>query len=451
MILSINHCNSQALNDPLAHYGNTDYLFTELCPIYPLPPIHQPYRLQKANKKEETKSNVFDETTILRDGFFQDYIPNDWLSRKKINTKVVKVGYVKEKEPCHKKVEVLFFKQMRLKRIETFIEQSRAGKRRFYKGRCFRKIIYNKVLWVIKTFYLAFGKVTPSYQTIADILQVHRNTVIKRLQELREWGVISWKSGKKTFETNTYYLNEAYMELIIPRPEKITLPRKIHYAFVSKMAKAKGWLKTKLMNHFSIENVHHKLIVYLFSRTSIEKRRKDSFKSSKDPPPKRKKPPNWQLLRPFKLSFKDQWVIGRYSEALLRSAIDDYNFYKKQGKEIVNIPAFLISRCKTHKEKLDLLKKENRTNVKDWITSYFKSRGKRFIFIAKESDLDHSTSEQKPFIQFLKHKADIKKSILKVWQKVGGQWTDKVFNFDRPDLADSIENYLENSLKFQGK
>ena len=311
------------------------------------------------------------------------------------------------------------------------------------------------VAYLFQGYHLAYGvegkRINPSKKRLAREIGTCIRTLDKALKVLRELGIIDWVSGKKTWETNTYFLAECYKTTPMRRPDDFDYPKHLFWKIQRhiKIKKLKEFTRV-LYEHFLKDIADHLFHKTKSIRTSIEKRRRKSVKASKDPPPKRKKPPNWQLLRTFKLSFKDQWVIGRYSEALLRSAIDDYNFYKKQGKEIVNIPAFLISRCKTHKEKLDLLKKENRTNVKDWITSYFKSRGKRFIFIAKESDLDTSTSEQKPFIQFLKHKANIKKSILKVWQKVGGQWIDKVFNFDRPDLVDSIENYLENSLKFQG-
>jgi len=79
--------------------------------------------------------------------------------------------------------------------------------------------------------------------------------------------------------------------------------------------------------------------------------------------------------------------------------------------------------------------------------SYFKTHSKKIVFISKQSDLDLATNERRPFVQFLKHKEDFKKSVLKVWQKVRGQWIDKVFEFNRPNLADAIEFHLESSIK----
>jgi hypothetical protein len=79
--------------------------------------------------------------------------------------------------------------------------------------------------------------------------------------------------------------------------------------------------------------------------------------------------------------------------------------------------------------------------------SYLKLNKSKFQFINNDNDLDLATSEAKPFINLRFHKDDLKKSVLKVFQKVQGSWIDKVFSFDRPNLLESIENYLENSIK----
>ena len=122
--------------------------------------------------------------------------------------------------------------------------------------------------------------------------------------------------------------------------------------------------------------------------------------------------------------------------------------YLDWGKTISNKAAFLMSRCKFHKEAATVNKKlEEPKDIKSWLMSYFKTNKSKFKFINTDSDLDLATSEAKPFINLKFHKDDLKKSVLKVFQKVQGSWVDKVFSFDRPNLAEAIENYLENSLK----
>ena len=92
-------------------------------------------------------------------------------------------------------------------------------------------------------------------------------------------------------------------------------------------------------------------------------------------------------------------------------------------------------------------KTANPVDIKSWLMSYFKGNKSNFKFITDKSDLDLSTSEAKPFIDLKFHKEDFKKSVLKVFQKVHGIWVDKIFHFDRPDLVEAIESYLENSTK----
>ena len=76
-----------------------------------------------------------------------------------------------------------------------------------------------------------------------------------------------------------------------------------------------------------------------------------------------------------------------------------------------------------------------------------KSLSGKLNFISSKDELDLATTEVKPFIDLKFHKEEFKKSVLKVFQKVHGTWIDKIFTFDRPDLVEAIESYLENSLK----
>ncbi len=113
-------------------------------------------------------------------------------------------------------------------------------------------------------------------------------------------------------------------------------------------------------------------------------------------------------LKQFNLNFKDQHVLGRYSEALLRAAIDDLNAYRSWDKEVYNIAAFLMGRCKAHQKNSKVREqKAIPSNIKEWLTGYFKARKRKFVFISKGNQVDQSTNESRPFIQLLWHKHDI--------------------------------------------
>lgn len=145
-----------------------------------------------------------------------------------------------------------------------------------------------------------------------------------------------------------------------------------------------------------------------------------------------------------------------------------------QRKENVvrNKAAFLVSRCKFHKSlnSSDIQNPGGRVincangrvincvndkvincNVEqtksDKIKSYLKNLGDSVVYTNNLKNIPPDSKEKRPFINFLIHKTDENKSIIHVRQKVCNNWIDKTFNFLRPDLFESIRDYLGNSLQ----
>lgn len=332
------------------------------------------------------------------------------------------------------------------------------NKRKRYKARRWRGHSYGSRLivhvgYLLQCYHFAFGlegkPINPSKETLAKQVGICVRTLDKALAALKAMDVIDWFSGKKFWETNTYIISQAYSMKPMRRPKDFKIPKflwlKLQYLLKKKQLKS---LWPTIYEHILKDIADHLLRREKFLRTSLEEKYRKSLKTALDPPKKRKKPPNCQLLKQFNLTFKDQWILGRYSEALLRAAIEDLYAYRLWGKETRNLPAFLISRCKAHKQGQEARQlKAEPSMIKEWLTSYFKAHKQRFVFISRESQIDLATSEPRPFIQMLWHKEDLRQSVLKVYQKIHGAWVDKVFRFDRPDVANAIENYLENSIR----
>ena len=340
--------------------------------------------------------------------------------------------------------------------LESSISEDKVRKKykaRRWSGHSYGVNLITHSAYLFQSYHFSYGVegklIRPSKATLAKELGICIRTLDKALKILREMGVISWKSGKRTWETNTYYLADAYKSTPMRKPEGFIHPRhlwlKIQYLI--KKQKLKEFTRT-LYEHIILGDIADYLLRRnKYIRTSQEESGKNNLKSSKDPPKPREKPPNWHLLKNLNLNFKDQWVLSRYSEHILRLAIDDLSAYKSWNKDVENTAAFLVSRCKEHKKKTESKnEKSDPSDIKEWLTSYFKSRRNRFVFVSEKNQIDLATIDFRPFIQLLWHKQDIKKSILKIYQKVQGTWVDKVFDFRRPNLSEAIETYLERSI-----
>jgi len=370
----------------------------------------------------------------------------------------------KDSPNIYDKIEEYFIKHPKklteLEKAEenpSFFNKRKKYKKRRWRGHSYGHKILLHLAYLLQSYWFAYGvegkDIYPAKATLAKEIGVCIRTLDKALHALKDMGVVTWFSGKENYTTNTYYLEEAYKKTPMKNPEDgFKHPRhiwlKLQYNVKKKQLKH---IWRIIYEHFLKDIADHMLRIYKYIRTPIEESIKNPFKTSKDPPKERKKPPNWSLLRPLQLNFKDQHVLGRYSEAVLRSSIDDMNAYLNWGKTINNKGAFLESRCKTHQQEMEANQKiKNPINIKEWLCGYFKTHRSRFQFINEETDLDRTTKEPRPFIALKFHKEDFELSSLKVFQKVKGAWIEKIFSFDRQDLYTAIKNYLENSLKQMG-
>ncbi len=333
------------------------------------------------------------------------------------------------------------------------VKQRKKYKKRRWRGHSYGVRLIIHVAYLLQVYYFAFGlegkPVNPSKAVLAKQVGICERTLDKALKVLKAMGFLTWKSGKKTYETNIYYIADCYKTTPLRRPEDFEIPRKLwlKQQYLIKKQKFKEFTRT-LYEHSLRDIADHLRCREKLERTSFERMIKNSFKASKDPPKKRKRPILGHLLKEFSFSFKDQAILSCYGESVLRAAIDDLRAYESWVKVINNKAALLVSRCKVHKEKLKAKEKAaTPEDVKNWIVNYFKSHSGKLNFISSKDELDLATTEVKPFIDLKFHKEEFKKSVLKVFQKVHGTWIDKIFTFDRPDLVEAIENYLENSLK----
>jgi hypothetical protein len=345
----------------------------------------------------------------------------------------------------------------RLKSLENsvedhvgFFKKQKKYKQRRWSGHSYGINLILHTAYLFQDYHFSYGvEGKPTYaskETLSKELGICIRTLDKALKILRDMGVIYWKSGKKTWETNTYYLADVYKSTPMRKPQGFKHPKHLwlKQQYLIKKQKLKEFTRT-LFEHLLGDIADYLLRKNKKIRTSFEKRVENDFKSSKDPPKSTKLPPNWHLLKDLNLNFKDQWILSRYSEHLLRAAIDDLRFYQSLDKKVNNIAAFLMSRCQEHDRQVKPQKNTN--NIKKWLSSYFKSRRTRFLFISESQQLDRTKNESRPIIHLLWHKQEIQKSILRVYQKIQGAWIDKVFNFDRPNLTEAIESYLEDSLR----
>lgn len=334
------------------------------------------------------------------------------------------------------------------------IKKKKRYKKRRWDGHSYGVKLVTHTAYLLQGYHFAYGAegklINPSKGRLANELGICIRTLDKALKILEDMGVVSWKSGKQTWETNIYYLADAYKSTPMRKPEDFKHPQyiflKINYLIAKQ--KLKEFTRT-LFEYLSTNIADHLLRKNKRIRTSQKEDTKNAIKSAKDPPKPRKMPLHWHILKDLKLHFKDQWVLSRYSELVLRSAINDLRAYESWGKKVENIAAFLISRCKDHeRQKLAQDKNQDTKSIKEWLTDYFKSRRMRFVFINDKKQVEPKTNESRPFIQLLWHKQDIQRSVLTVYQKVQGTWIDKFFKFDRPDLIEAVESYLENSIRY---
>lgn len=306
-----------------------------------------------------------------------------------------------------------------------------------------------RTVYALNLFDIAFyGKVSPARQTIANMCGFHVNTFDNHKKELQKIGLLDWDSGKKTYETNTYYLPDHVRNQKITRPKDFVIPRFLFIA-IQYVLKKLDWKGQQAIYQQLIKDiVHHISLRNRKERTSSDE---ISEKCAKDPPKTRgspKRPIFRRLLSEFKFDFKDQAILSSYGEGSLRAAICDLNGY---NGDVRNVVAFLISRCKSHQNKIQdqqALQIETPGQNLKWLKQLLIDPKMRARLILKSgSSIDRSTQENKPFVNLLIHKKDISKSKLIIEQKVHGTWIDKAISADREKFSETILSSLEMAFK----
>jgi len=307
-----------------------------------------------------------------------------------------------------------------------------------------------RTIYAMNLFDIAFyGKVSPARQTIANMCGFHVNTFDNHKKELQKIGLIDWDSGKKTYETNTYYLPDHVRNQTITRPKDFVIPRFLFLA-IQYVLKKLDWKGQQAIYQQLIKDiVHHISLRDRKERTSSDE---NSEKCAKDPPKTRgspKRPIFRRLLSDFKFNFKDQAILSSYGEGPLRAAICDLNRY---NGEVKNVVAFLISRCKAHQSKIQnpqASKIETPVQNLEWLKRLLTDQKMKARLILKSgSSIDRSTRENKPFVNLLIHKKDLRKSKLIIEQKVHGTWIDKAISINREKFRETILSSLEMAFKY---
>jgi hypothetical protein len=328
------------------------------------------------------------------------------------------------------------------------IKKRKQYKKRRWKGRSYGHKIIVYTGYLLQCYHFAFslqGKpINPAKATLAKEVGICIRTLDKALKALVEMDYLAWTSGRKTWETNTYHIHEAYRGKPMKRPYGFKIPRAI-YLKMQWMLKKKKFkaLWNSIYEHIQDDIADHIQRINRFNTNFLRLDSKINLKTTTDPPKERKKPPNWHLFSKYNLHYRDQWAISRYSESALRQAIDDLDFYLSEGHEVRNIAAYLVSRCKAHQASHELAEGKKNMSPVDWLKGFLTSLKSKLNFITGIEERKDSRIN----VNFREHKTKPEKSMLNIYQKVNGCWIDKTIPLDRPDFAYFTETYLENALK----
>jgi len=324
------------------------------------------------------------------------------------------------------------------------IKKRKKYKKRRWRGHSYGIRLILHVAYLLQAYHFAYGvegkPINPSKATLAKEVGICVRTLDKALKILKTMGVVSWKSGKKTWETNVYYLADCYKTTPMRKPEDFKHPRKLwlKQQYHIKKQKLKEFTRT-LYEHLCGDIADHLLRRQKFLRSSLEK--KKNFGS--DPPKKRGRPILGYLLKPFKLSFKDQVILSSFGEAALRAAIDDLQVYTSWGKQAYNVAAFLVSRCKDHREKTGVAFSSNTPeNILKWLKRQL--IGKPNIKIIQSEEQVDRADNKSTFARVLVHKNNPLESIVFFWKKINGYWIDKRIPLKHERLKEVVAEFVED-------
>ena len=291
------------------------------------------------------------------------------------------------------------------------------------------------MMYLFRLYHIAYGgNVYPSRQTIANALRVHPNTVDKYNRILKALGFLSWLSGKPNFTSNTYFIDACTQNQTMIRPEGFVIPRKLWFSLRGLMNKLDWEAKQKLYTTLIKDFVNHILTNREYLRTLLKESMQKSFEKTKDPPKKKKRPFLWNLLKPFKLPFKENIILSGFGEATLRASIEDYHAYLGWKKSIDNPVAFLIARCKFYKAKYHNVEKATPKQNLTWVKSQLKNNGAEFV----SSEIEIPRDSKKLFTKLMICKKQKEKSVLYLWKKINGYWIDKRITLDNPRLVELV-------------
>ena len=310
------------------------------------------------------------------------------------------------------------------------------------------------ILYIIYCIHRSTESVYISQTTLGKCINVNRDTCRNSYLRplVKDGWMIEWIF--RFYQTCIYRLPKgnrqqiAYLFRGVKRPVGFKLPPWLFGMVMGTMTASQAYFLLKYdLTHESFLRKGIRSKKYIENGAKLQKKLLKCKFGSPDPNVTQ------VFMTKYNLNKQKAEFLARNEIRVISLAMEDVDTYVENfGKTVSNYFGFLLNRCKHHGSELYRKKKlqqqkESPKNLESWLMAYFKAHSKKIIFIAKQSDLDLATSEPRPFVQFLKHKEDFKKSVLKVWQKVRGQWIDKVFVFDRQNLADSIEFHLEKCLK----
>ncbi len=324
----------------------------------------------------------------------------------------------------------------------NFSKKKKKYKERRWPGHSYEHRVDQHLLYTLKLYEIAFcGHVCPARETLAKNIGVHHNTIDKSLKKLSTWGCLTFVSGKQTYETNTYFIADCYKNQSVARPDDYKIESKLWFA-LNRIIKRLDWeRKQRAYEHLVRDIVHHFYRKRDFLRTLLKEKEKNPKKEGHDPPKKRKRVIFWHLLKPFKLCFRDQAILSRFGEGSLYLAIDDLKTYLSWGKEVSNAAAFLMSRCKYHRDQLRFKRApQTPANKIGWLKDQLKNTS-NLKFVQSEEEVDRADNAT-TFVKFLIHKTDSKQSKIFFWKKVDGYWVDKEISLQNERFQELVMEFL---------
>jgi hypothetical protein len=161
-------------------------------------------------------------------------------------------------------------------------------KKRRWSGHGYDHRVVRDLAYLLQGYYFAYGiegkKINPSMKRLAKELGVSVRTLDKAKATLKDMDLITWVSGKKTWEPNTYILSDYLMTTPIKNPEEGYRhpPHIYHKLMVQEKTKRFKAFWTIIREHRLINIAHHllrrsKIFAKKCGKTSFEEKNKEFF------------------------------------------------------------------------------------------------------------------------------------------------------------------------------